>query len=70
MEPSGSVWFWCFFFFFLFSSKGQDGTGKKEIVGIRVLMGEGIKVLATLLDVDPGALRMLKLEKGRVAQAL
>lgn len=50
MEPSGSVWFWVFFFFF--SSKGQDGTGK-EIVGTRVLMTEGIKVLATLLDVDP-----------------
>lgn len=66
MEPSGSVWF--FWFFSFPSSKGQDGTGKKG--GTRVLMAEGIKVLATLLDVDPDALRMLKLEKGRVAQAL
>lgn len=53
-----------------FSSKGQDGTGRKEMVGTRVLTAEGIKVPASLLDVDPGALRMLKLEKGRVAQAL
>lgn len=40
------------------------------MVGTRVLTAEGIKVPASLLDVDPGALRMLKLEKGRVAQAL
>lgn len=59
-----------FFSFSSFPARGKMGTGKKEIVGTRVLRAEGIKVLATLLDVDPDALRMLKSEKGRVAQAL
>lgn len=43
-----------------------------DAAGTRVVMAKGIKVLATLLDVDPGALRMLRLtnkstcqEKGR-----
>lgn len=40
----------------------QDGTGKKEAAGTRVLVAEGIKVLATFLG-DPGALRMLRLTR-------
>lgn len=55
--------------------RGPDGAGKGA-VGVRVVMVEGIKVLATLLDVNLGALKMLMklsrnksigqgLEKGR-----
>lgn len=55
--------------------RGPNGAGK-DAVGIRVVMAEGIKVHATLLDVNLGALKMLMklsrnksigqgLEKGR-----
>lgn len=57
-----------------FVPTGAHGAGK-DAVGTRVVMAEGIKVLATLFDVDLGALKILmkltnksigqELEKGR-----
>lgn len=36
-----------------------------DAAGTRVVMAKGIKVLATLLDVGPGALRMLRLTRNK-----